>query len=73
MDWLAEILVKNYEARIDDPAYIAGKRAELSEKDRLGSMRAISALDKAGRELLCKDLDVTEADMVAFLRVLRVL
>lgn len=73
MDWLAEILAKNYAARIEDQDYLKGKRAELSKMDRLQAIREISALDGKGRSLLCEELEVSPADLDAFLRVLRAL
>ena len=73
MDWLAEKLLQNYRARIDDESYMAEKTIELGSMNRLQAMKAIGDLDVKGRAMLCSELEINEADLTAFLRVLRAL
>lgn len=72
MDWLAEVLLSNYQSRFpQDLPYIAGKKAEFAQLDRLGAMRAISSLDDRGRENLCETLGIQRPQLENFLVVLR--
>ena len=71
MDYLAQQAISALKKTEMDPSWIEGKAFEYKELSRIDVLRSFSNFDADNLNAICNQLNVSEQDMQATLRVLR--